>query len=58
MKIDLRPGEVIQHYPTCSASYPEKLEGEAPQATTVIDMEDGTLVVQCVDCGAYIMVAR
>ena len=42
------------HFPTCRADYPEKSDGEAPQALTRIDLTDGEWVEQCVDCGAII----
>lgn len=46
----------IKHYPTCHADYPEKSEGEQPQAVTRIDLGDGETVVQCNDCGAHVLV--
>jgi len=46
---------LIRHYATCTADYPEKQEGEAPQALTRIDLDDGTEAVSCNDCGAYII---
>jgi hypothetical protein len=45
----------IEHYPGCNADYPEKPEGEAPQATMLEDIGDGEVVVQCVDCGAFVI---
>lgn len=44
----------IQHHPTCSPRYPEKVEGEAPQATTTIDLDDGYKALVCVGCGASV----
>jgi hypothetical protein len=44
----------VQHYPGCTADYPEKPEGEAAQRIMEIDIEDGEKVLQCVDCGAFV----
>lgn len=46
----------IQHYKDCSPIYPEKVLGEAPRATIIMNLEDGTRVEQCVDCGAFIII--
>jgi predicted RNA-binding Zn-ribbon protein involved in translation (DUF1610 family) len=48
----------VQHYPGCTADYPEKPEGEAAQRIMEIDIEDGEKVLQCVDCGAFVVVKR
>ena len=45
----------IQHYPGCTADYPEKVDGEAPQAIQVVEIDDGEEVHQCVDCGAFVI---
>lgn len=37
------------HFPNCTANYPEKVDGEAPQAL----QEIGGGVFVCVDCGAF-----
>jgi len=42
----------VTHFPNCTADYPEKVKGEAPQQLTRIDLGDGEYVWQCVDCGA------
>ncbi len=45
----------IVHFPTCSADYPEKSAlPEEPQITR-IDIGDGEVVWQCVDCGAFVL---
>lgn len=49
---------MIKHYPTCRADYPEKTPGERPQATTDIDLEDGTVARTCNDCGAFEIVSK
>lgn len=43
---------MIRHYEGCSARYPEKPAGEAPRATTDIDLADGAVARVCNDCGA------
>jgi len=43
----------IKHHATCHADYPEKGEGEIPQATTRIELGDGEAIIQCNDCGAF-----
>ncbi len=48
----------IKHHATCSPIYPEKEEGEAPQATITIDIGDGEKVIQCSDCGAFAVVKQ
>jgi hypothetical protein len=45
----------LDHYPNCSADYPEKPEGEPAQHIIRIDLEDGEYVLQCSDCGAYVV---
>jgi hypothetical protein len=40
------------------ADYPEKPEGEQPQALHREDIGGGEDVIQCVDCGAFIVVRR
>lgn len=47
----------IIHYPTCTSNYPEKT-GEAPQQLTTMDIGDGEVVVQCVDCGAHKVIRK
>lgn len=47
-----RPVAGVLHYVCCSADYPEKLPGEAPQALQEIDLSDGETILQCVDCGS------
>src|SRR5687767_5563103 len=42
------------HYDTCTAQYPEKVAGEAPQALQHITLDAGLWVDVCVDCGATI----
>lgn len=44
---------MIQHHKTCRANYPEKPAGEAPQATTDVDIGDGEIARTCNDCGAF-----
>lgn len=45
----------IEHHATCNANYPEKAgTGEAPRATTTIDLDDGFKALVCVDCGAQV----
>ena len=45
----------IEHYKSCKATYPEKPEGEAPQATTLIPISPSKSVRQCNDCGAFVI---
>lgn len=42
---------IIHHYNTCNSNYPEKIKDENP--VTEIDLGNGTIIYQCVDCGAY-----
>lgn len=44
----------IKHAPSCRADYPEKPAGEAPQAVTEQDLDDGYRALVCVDCGAQV----
>jgi hypothetical protein len=44
---------MIEHHQTCNARYPEKTPGEAPQATTDVEIGDGEYARTCVDCGAF-----
>lgn len=48
---------MIEHHPNCSPDYPEKPEGEVPQAVMQVEIEteaDGLeVVLQCSDCGAF-----
>jgi hypothetical protein len=44
---------VITHYPGCTGDYPEKPEGEKAQQIETLDIGDGEVVHQCVDCGAF-----
>lgn len=46
--------EDIKHHASCRADYPEKPDGEAPRATTEIDLDDGYKALVCVDCGAQV----
>lgn len=46
------------HHLTCTAKYPEKLTGEPPQHITETDIGDGEIVLQCVDCGAFVTARR
>lgn len=48
----------IQHYPTCHANYPEKLKNEKAQQIMEIDLDDDEKVLQCVDCGASVVVKK
>lgn len=48
----------IQHFPTCTAKYPEKLRNERPRQLTRVDLDDGEYVMQCVDCGAHSRVMK
>lgn len=44
------------HHATCTADYPEKIAGEAPQQLMVETLpadEGGGVLTQCVDCGAF-----
>jgi ssDNA-binding Zn-finger/Zn-ribbon topoisomerase 1 len=49
---------MIEHFPTCRATYPEKPEDELPQQIAEIELDEGDVVLQCVDCGAYKVVKR
>lgn len=49
---------VIEHYKNCRADYPEKAEGEAPQAIQRMPLDDNEVVYQCVDCGAFVIVVE
>lgn len=44
--------DIGKHYDSCTPDYPEKAKGEAPQATTHIDLTEGEWVDVCNDCGA------
>lgn len=44
---------MITHHPNCTAAYPEKPAGEAPQAVMTILIDRGEVVRQCSDCGAF-----
>lgn len=44
---------MIKHHSSCTPHYPEKPSGEEPQKLQEIELPDGSLVHQCVDCGAY-----
>jgi hypothetical protein len=46
----------IVHFPGCTADYPEKPDGERSQAIMEIPIDDGEIVKQCSDCGAFIIV--
>lgn len=46
----------ILHFKGCTANYPEKLNNEKPRQITKIPIDDGEVVHQCVDCGAFIVV--
>lgn len=48
---------MIKHYETCHADYPEKPDGEPPQFIVKMDLEDGDVVHQCSDCGAFEIVS-
>jgi hypothetical protein len=48
---------MIKHYETCGADYPEKPDGEPPQFIVTMDLEDGDVVHQCSDCGAFEIVS-
>ena len=48
----------IKHFTTCSANYPEKTRGELGQAVTRITLNAVETVVQCNDCGAFVIEAR
>lgn len=43
----------VIHHPTCTADYPEKVDGELPQQLSTEDLGDGAIVITCVDCGAF-----
>lgn len=43
------------HHPNCRANYPEKPPGEQPQHIVEIPIDDGEVVLQCSDCGAFIV---
>lgn len=45
----------IEHYDSCRPDYPEKEVGEAAQATIRINTKDDEWILQCADCGAYII---
>lgn len=42
----------VTHHPGCTANYPEKPEGEAPQQIIVEELPDGYKAWTCCDCGA------
>jgi hypothetical protein len=46
---------MIEHYPNCNPSYPEKPKSEAPQSTTLVPFDDnsGEGALTCNDCGAF-----
>lgn len=44
------------HHAGCTSDYPEKVEGEAPRSLTKMDIGNGDVVWQCVDCGAFVIV--
>lgn len=46
----------VDHHKNCHANYPEKVPGERPQQLTRLDIGDGEDVLQCVDCGAFVVV--
>lgn len=46
---------LFPHHPKCTADYPEKPKGEKAQLITKIDIGNGEIVYQCVDCGASIL---
>ena len=48
--------QAIIHWPNCHADYPEKPEDEPAQHLVEIDLGDGEKVLQCSDCGAYVVV--
>ncbi len=50
--------QVIQHYPNCTADYPEKVPGEAPQSTTDVEISDTEIARSCNDCGAFVIVKQ
>lgn len=44
----------MKHYANCHADYPEKREGEPPQAIIEeFNEELGWTIKTCVDCGAF-----
>lgn len=45
----------VEHHINCRADYPEKLEDERPQQLTRIDLDEHEYVLQCVDCGAFVV---
>lgn len=49
-------GISVNHYPNCTADYPEKPKDEAPQEIHVDDLGDGEWVFTCVDCGAFVLI--
>lgn len=46
----------ITHFPKCTANYPEKPVRERPQKIMEINIDDGEVVLQCSDCGAFVIV--
>lgn len=54
----MSPDVEILHYDGCTADYPEKPVGEAPQSRTLLDLGDGEGVLICDDCGATAIVPR
>lgn len=53
-------GRLVEHFPGCTGTYPEKPEGELPRAISRIDLDDdsGEFLFQCVDCGAVSAIFR
>ena len=48
----------IQHYPGCRPDYPEKPPHEPPQPIITMDIDDGEVVHQCGDCGAFVIMQQ
>lgn len=43
----------VKHHDGCSPHYPEKPLDELPQELFLMRLEDGSVIRQCVDCGAF-----
>lgn len=48
--------ETLTHHRGCTANYPEKLESEELKHLTFQRIDNNEIVIQCVDCGAFIII--
>jgi hypothetical protein len=54
----MAPPPGFQHHKSCDADYPEKPKNEAPQQLEKSWLNKRELLIQCVDCGAFIIVKK